>query len=118
MSQIQEYLKQGWRFVYDPETMFIGIEHPRGGNQSLCDLRHGLSKSVRDDFGRELEAFLNTRDPEEDEDPVSMEFRGSTGCWHILVRGREAHATKDIFQRDLFVAVLREHLRYLDKVTP
>ena len=60
MRQIQEYLKQGWMFVYDPETAFIGIEHPQGGSQSLCDLRHGLSKSVRDAFGRELETFLNS----------------------------------------------------------
>lgn len=29
--RLVEYLKQGWRFIYEPDTRFIGIEHARGG---------------------------------------------------------------------------------------
>lgn len=93
MNQIREYLKQGWKFVYDPETAFIGIEHPRGGNQSLCDLRHGLSKSVRDDFGRELEAFLNSEYGVVRElmcDCLGVEIPSPT---HVIIRVPEGQCT-------------------------
>lgn len=47
------YLTQGWTFEYDPETCYVGLSHPRGGNQSICEVQND------DTFGYAIAAALN-----------------------------------------------------------
>ena len=36
----ERLLSDGWKFTYDPGTRYIGLEHPRGGKQSVCEMKH------------------------------------------------------------------------------
>jgi len=47
------YLTQGWSFEYEPETRYIGLSHPRGGKQSICEIQND------DKFGYAIAAALN-----------------------------------------------------------
>lgn len=55
--RLVEYLKQGWRFIYEPDTHFIGITHEQGGQQSLCDV--ALRQPLRDQIGHELASLIH-----------------------------------------------------------
>ncbi len=55
--RLVEYLKQGWRFIYEPDTRFIGIKHDRGGRQNLCEV--SLRQPLRDQIGHELANLIH-----------------------------------------------------------
>jgi hypothetical protein len=55
---VQTYLKEGWTFAYEPETQYIGANHPQGGRQSACQMTLP-GPSVRDAFGSFLADALN-----------------------------------------------------------
>lgn len=55
-SVVAEFQKNGWEFIYDSDTRFIGVYHPRGGKQSICEIVHPFES---DAFGYALAEFLN-----------------------------------------------------------
>ena len=55
--QLFNYLCQGWKFIYDPDTHVIGISHAQGGQQSLCEIAQ--RKTLRDQFGHELARLIH-----------------------------------------------------------
>ena len=55
-QEIERLRADGWVFSYDPETGFIGMEHPCGGKQSVCELKNQHSKQM---FGELMAAALN-----------------------------------------------------------
>lgn len=55
---LKELLSDGWSFSYEPETQYIGINHPAGGKQSLLSFS---SKNRGDQFGELIAGFLNKR---------------------------------------------------------
>ncbi len=57
-------LSQGWRFTYSPSTRYIGMEHPKGGKQSICEMKHPFDM---DEFGKLIIDFLNKEDGHEED---------------------------------------------------
>lgn len=55
-AKVQEYRDNGWVFIYEPKTRFVGASHPHGGKQSICELRSGFAD---DDFGFAIAKYLN-----------------------------------------------------------
>jgi hypothetical protein len=47
------YLSQGWLFAYEPDTHYVGLNHPQGGKQSICEIQNDSR------FGRAIAALLN-----------------------------------------------------------
>jgi hypothetical protein len=56
----QRMLKDGWVFNYSEDTQYVGASHPRGGEQSICEVKginaheqgHAIAKALND-MGRE-----------------------------------------------------------------
>lgn len=57
---VREFQDDGWVFIYDEDTRFIGAHHKEGGKQSVCEIRHPYQGH---DFGRALAYLLNTFSP-------------------------------------------------------
>jgi hypothetical protein len=53
---VAEYRKNGWSFEYEPGTRYVGLNHPQGGKQSVCEIR---SFNV-DKFGHAIAGLLNS----------------------------------------------------------
>ena len=56
LKVIRAYRTGGWSFKYEDSTKFIGVNHPRGGKQSVCEISNGLNQNI---FGEEIARFLN-----------------------------------------------------------
>ena len=54
--KVEEYRERGWVFHYDDDTRFVGASHPKGGKQSICELKNSLNNS---DFGHAIAKYLN-----------------------------------------------------------
>ena len=55
-AKVQEYRDGGWIFDYDDATRFVGASHPKGGSQSICELRNSFCNS---EFGHAIAKYLN-----------------------------------------------------------
>ena len=55
-AKVQEYRDRGWIFHYDDHTKFVGVSHPEGGRQSICELKNNFNNS---DFGHAIAEYLN-----------------------------------------------------------
>lgn len=48
----------GWEYRYEPETLFIGAYHPKGGAQSIC---HFPDRPIGDVAGPMIVDMLNAQ---------------------------------------------------------
>ena len=55
-STNKSLLSQGWRFTYSPGTRYVGMNHSKGGKQSICEMKH---PHYMDDLGRLIADLLN-----------------------------------------------------------
>ena len=62
-EKIKELLDSGWTFSYEPETRFVGANHPHGGRKSICEVGvPSISGFGQHDFGHAISYFLNNID--------------------------------------------------------
>ena len=62
-EKIKELLNSGWTFSYEPETRFVGANHPKGGRKSICEVGvPSVSGFGQHDFGHAISYFLNNID--------------------------------------------------------
>jgi len=57
-SVIEGYQDNGWIFKYEPSTKFIGVCHPNGEKQSICELVNHFESDV---LGEAITEFLNKK---------------------------------------------------------
>lgn len=55
-TELRKMLQDGWVISYEPDTRFIGASHPRGGRQSICEIRHPYHCH---EIGREIADAIN-----------------------------------------------------------
>ena len=58
MEEIRILLEQGWTFSYEPDTNFIGANHPSGGKFSVCRMCPSMHTN-EDKLGEAIAKYLN-----------------------------------------------------------
>jgi hypothetical protein len=38
-ESIRSHVRNGWKIYYDPATMFVGADNPKGGRMSICEVK-------------------------------------------------------------------------------
>lgn len=79
MTRWETMRKHGWRFSYEEGTEHVGVNHPQGGKQSVCDLRPSAWEVPGvNELGHAIADMLNGNRPKfvPDDQGGHLEFDG------------------------------------------